>query len=398
MNIKSLLLGSAAALVAVTGARAADAVVVAEPEPVEYVRVCDVYGSGFFYLPGTETCLKIGGYVRVDIRAGDFFETISNSGDETYNNRVRFQLRADARSETELGTLRSYAAINFNYQRTTSNGFGDDSYDMADFIAIEHAYIELGGFRIGKTDSYFSTFTDYSSGVMNDGIVPYGPFGTLQIAYTYTGANGFSAGIAIEQGDESDGVNYTLFDANGDPFPQSSDVGAGITEDYAPYVVGGLSFTQGWGKIGVVAGYDSWQQEVAVKGRLDINITDTASVFVMAAWDSGGDKIETETQTINGVPTVVVTNNGSNYYAPWGGDWAIWGGTAIKFNEKATFNAEVGYDDFEDFSVAANIRYELVPGFAITPEVVYADNLGDDEIINAHDNEWGINVRFQRTF
>ncbi|WP_204270991.1 porin, partial [Escherichia coli] len=44
MTIKSFLLGSAAALVAVTGARAADAVVVAEPEAVEYVRVCDTYG------------------------------------------------------------------------------------------------------------------------------------------------------------------------------------------------------------------------------------------------------------------------------------------------------------------------------------------------------------------
>ena len=52
MNIKSLLLGSAAALVAVSGARAADAVVVAEPEPVEYVRVCDVYGTSFYYIPG----------------------------------------------------------------------------------------------------------------------------------------------------------------------------------------------------------------------------------------------------------------------------------------------------------------------------------------------------------
>ncbi|TKB42747.1 MAG: hypothetical protein E5W81_26155, partial [Mesorhizobium sp.] len=35
MNIKSLLLGSAAAFVAVSGARAADAVVVAEQEPAE---------------------------------------------------------------------------------------------------------------------------------------------------------------------------------------------------------------------------------------------------------------------------------------------------------------------------------------------------------------------------
>ncbi len=38
MNIKSLLLGSAAALIAVSGARAADAVVVAEPEPAVFRR------------------------------------------------------------------------------------------------------------------------------------------------------------------------------------------------------------------------------------------------------------------------------------------------------------------------------------------------------------------------
>jgi len=364
MNIKSLLLGSAAALVAVSGARAADAVVVAEPEPMEYVRVCDVYGTGFFYLPGTETCLKISGYVRVDLRGGDFFETNSNADEATYNNRVRFQLRADARSETELGTLRSYAAINFNYQRNTADGTGPDGpYDMNDGIGIEHAYIELGGFRIGKTDSLFSTFTDYSSGVMNDGIVPYGPFGTLQIAYTYTGANGFSAAIALEQGDEDEG---------------------GITEDYAPYVVGGVSLTQGWGKIGIVAGYDSWQEEVAIKGRLDVYVTETASLFVMGAWDSGGDE------------PGFGPDSGRNFYAPWGGDWAIWGGAAVKFNEKATFNAEVGYDDFENFSIAANVAYDLVPGFTITPEVVYYDNFNDD---NGDDNDaFGFNLRFQRTF
>ncbi len=72
MNIKSLLIGSVAALAAVSGARAADAVVAADPEPVEYVRVCDAYGSGFFYIPGTETCLKISGYVWYQIGASSF--------------------------------------------------------------------------------------------------------------------------------------------------------------------------------------------------------------------------------------------------------------------------------------------------------------------------------------
>ena len=89
MNIKSLLIGSAAALVAVSGARAADAIVAAEPEPVEYVRVCDAFGTGFFYIPGTETCLRIHGYVRYDIGAGEQFERTSATGDATYNKLAR---------------------------------------------------------------------------------------------------------------------------------------------------------------------------------------------------------------------------------------------------------------------------------------------------------------------
>ncbi len=73
MKIKSLLIGSAALMTASSGAYAADAIVMADPEPVEYVRVCDVYGPGFFYIPGTETCLKIGGYVRFDIQISPGF-------------------------------------------------------------------------------------------------------------------------------------------------------------------------------------------------------------------------------------------------------------------------------------------------------------------------------------
>src|ERR1051326_6065360 len=60
--VKSLLLGTAAGLVGVAGAQAADLPVKAKP--VEYVKVCSVYGEGFFYIPGTDTCMKIGGYVR----------------------------------------------------------------------------------------------------------------------------------------------------------------------------------------------------------------------------------------------------------------------------------------------------------------------------------------------
>ena len=61
--VKSLFLGSAAALVAMTGAQAADLPVKAKP--VQYVKICSLYGAGFYYIPGTDMCLKVGGWARV---------------------------------------------------------------------------------------------------------------------------------------------------------------------------------------------------------------------------------------------------------------------------------------------------------------------------------------------
>src|SRR5258707_6849812 len=62
--VRSLLLGSAAGFVAVAGAQAADLPVKARP--VEYVKICTLYGEGYYYIPGSDTCLKFGGYVRAN--------------------------------------------------------------------------------------------------------------------------------------------------------------------------------------------------------------------------------------------------------------------------------------------------------------------------------------------
>ena len=51
--VKSLFLGTAAGLVAVSAGQAADLPVKAKP--VEYVKVCNLYGAGFYYMPGTDT-------------------------------------------------------------------------------------------------------------------------------------------------------------------------------------------------------------------------------------------------------------------------------------------------------------------------------------------------------
>ena len=62
--VKSLLLGSAAGVVAVAGAQAADLPVKATP--VQYVKICTLYGDGFYYIPGSDTCIRFSGYIRAD--------------------------------------------------------------------------------------------------------------------------------------------------------------------------------------------------------------------------------------------------------------------------------------------------------------------------------------------
>ena len=85
--IKSLVLGSAAGLVAVSGAQAADLPVKAKP--IEYVRICSLYGAGFWYIPGTDTCIKLGGYLRVDtsFNVSTVYDAPPWSGDPGQANR-----------------------------------------------------------------------------------------------------------------------------------------------------------------------------------------------------------------------------------------------------------------------------------------------------------------------
>ena len=63
--MKSLFLSSAAGLVAMSGAQAADLPL--KGKAVEYVKICSLYGAGFYYIPGTDTCIKLGGYIRADM-------------------------------------------------------------------------------------------------------------------------------------------------------------------------------------------------------------------------------------------------------------------------------------------------------------------------------------------
>src|SRR5205823_7498902 len=134
--VKSLLLGSAAGLIAVGGAQAADLPVKAKA--VEYVKICSLYGAGFYYIPGTDTCIKLGGYLRAEVALGtnsDFTlnQNVSTQGangarnrlTNYYTARAREDLNIDTRTATEYGVVRTFFDGVFSW--TTGNYVGTGS-------------------------------------------------------------------------------------------------------------------------------------------------------------------------------------------------------------------------------------------------------------------------------
>ena len=119
--IKSLILGSAAGLVAMSGAQAADLPVKAKA--VEYVRICSLYGAGFFYIPGTDTCIKLGGYLRAETAFNSTHYSGAYSGQlgahnrlsNYYSTRSRQNLTVDTRTATEYGVVRTFFDANFTW-------------------------------------------------------------------------------------------------------------------------------------------------------------------------------------------------------------------------------------------------------------------------------------------
>jgi len=375
MSLKTLFLGSVAALIATSTAHAADAVV-SEPEAVEYVRVCDAYGAGYFYIPGTETCLRIHGYVRYDVTGGDnvYARTADDLKRNTWGNLARATLRASTASETELGTLTTFTELRFDWDgdgNGEKNGYDNGGTDAS----LRYAYIQLGGLRVGLDESAFVTFTGYLGNVINDDVILAGGYRTNLISYTFTGENGFSAILSLEEGGNTD-----------------SDVDVTI-KDYTPHIVGGLKYAGGWGSLAGVIAYDSRNEDWVGKVRGDLNITDKFSIWAQGAYKSNNDHYGFK--TVDGV--TYAYRQIDSFYGTWGGDWAVWGGAAFKANSQTTFNLQLAYDASKTFEATGNIAYELVPGFTVTPEVTYTQWRDENTSLDG-EHAWQGMVRFERTF
>ncbi len=192
MNIKSLLLGSAAALAAVS-AQAADAIIAAEPEPMEYVRVCDAFGTGFFYIPGTETCLKVGGYIRFQV---DFGRDANDFNDGDWDAWTRARVTFTSKSDTELGELTGFIAMHGDISEDTASSTTD--------FYLDEVYLQLGGFKAGTYLNWWDA-NDLPGELDN-----LGSNRLTSIAYIYTGT-AFTAGLQLDELSGSYGDDTTPF-------------------------------------------------------------------------------------------------------------------------------------------------------------------------------------------
>ncbi|MBF9235542.1 porin [Microvirga alba] len=188
--VKSLLLGTVAGLAAVAGAQAAD-LPAKKAAPVEYVRVCSTYGAGFFYIPGTETCLRVGGRVRADYVYGE----PRFRAQDAIGFRARGRIQADARTATAYGLLRTF--VRFEITRSSGTPFGATG-GIGNNPQVQEAFVQFGGLTAGRVVTFF-----------DNGDLPTGHMGTLRfsdspdvdlLAYTFTFGNGFSATVSLEDG------------------------------------------------------------------------------------------------------------------------------------------------------------------------------------------------------
>lgn len=248
---------------AAAGAQAADLPLKAKS--VEYVKVCSLYGAGFYYIPGTDTCIKLGGYLRAETALW----TNSNYGgaysgaagaqnrlSNHYQARSREDFNIDTRTATEYGVVRTYFDAVLTWTSGTNNGVagGGTAYTgdgiSGGTLGVYYAFIQFAGFTMGKAVSQFDApWTNYPANNF-DGLVGGGGTqnGVNQLTYTADFGQGITAAISLE--DQSQFFTSNIWNTSG--ISASGVLGGNyglnsIGGTVAPDIIGLVRVDQAWG-------------------------------------------------------------------------------------------------------------------------------------------------------
>ena len=233
------VLAASAGMTGIGAASAADLPSRAKGPAVEYVRICDAQGAGFFFIPGADTCLKIGGYARADYQfrtvhnvsasrvGGTIFPVAgpkvnSQQSQDSSGFRARGQIDFDARSETDYGRLRGYVRYRITQGDGAIVGTNVGGVAGAPDAQLDQGYVQWAGITAGRLKSFFDGLgsgPDYPL----DSSRAYDSR-TQVLAYTAKFGAGFSATLSLEdpvarRGATSNGVFGVNAFGPGTPHP-----------------------------------------------------------------------------------------------------------------------------------------------------------------------------------
>ncbi|WP_431320611.1 porin [Rhizobium sp. YTU87027] len=341
MKIRTALFSSIAVVSMASGAYAADAIVAAEPEPVEYVRVCDAYGSGYFYIPGTETCLSIGGYIRVEERFGP-----NRSGTSDWSSWTRGQTTISSKSETEFGTLTGVITLRINAENATNQT-----------ALLQEGYIDIAHLRVGMQYSWWDN--DRSIGTGETDIISSNQTIHNAIRYMYETPD-FSAGVMVDE----------LEDAPKPAIPGEQPNNVGIE-------------AQLYGKVGVVSGYllgsyDTDADEGAIRGILFADLG-PGQLGLWGIWASGANYYWEKSEW-----TV-----GAQYYVKLNDKWSVTPG--YQYFSKTSFDSDGEFTGGDEWRAGITADYKIATNLTTKLSVQYDDPDNADDYVEGF-------LRFQRNF
>ncbi|WP_210254975.1 porin [Methylocapsa sp. S129] len=375
MSARGTLLSSAACIVGAAASHAAD-LPTRKSAPAEYVKICNVGGMAGFVIPGSDTCLKIGGYVSAQVEAGNLKKGYSWSpgGQGTalisspaslrssFGWTTRAELDLDIRQQTSYGVLRGYTQIRFE------NGNGFDTDGTGAYIDV--AYLQWAGITAGKTASFFGFFGGgYGwANIFSPAQAEGGSNEPDVLAYTATFGGGFSATASIQ----SPGANS--FSATGLTNNGSSGGGANFninTTNYGmtfPDFVANIRVDQSWGSAQLSGVAHQVHVYDAVGNSLDKwgwGILGGASFNLPTL--GAGDKL-----SIDGVYTRNAIWYSGIPEGLWGENGAA-NGNGLAMSAGDTYSVGGGrWATPSAWSAAALYEHHFSAAFSIDPEISYA--------------------------
>src|ERR1700682_4658743 len=384
--VKSLILGSAAGLLAMSGAQAADLPVKAKA--VEYVRICSLYGAGFFYIPGTDTCIKLGGYLRADTTFnGSIQDQPAWSGDLGQQNRyrdylatrARLALTVDTRTATEYGVVRTFGQGDFTFDTLGSSSFNPTVLNTtlgnniplntpgSGTVVVENLFIQFAGFTFGKSSSAYSTPWHGYLGGQNSSYLLGGNdtvTGVNNIQYTAQFGNGVSGTIGLDDPTVYNRTSVYNLNVGLSALGIANNAYAGV---HAPDVVGNIRVDQAWGLFQISA--------AAHEVNGSYNILGGSAIPAGLAGFSAGATVPSNLSEISGHPE---TKWGGSVMAalqikniPTGpGDDVKFDATYAKGDTKSVISSSAPSPVFAMFSGSGNGAYQSV-GFGATTDAVY---------------------------